>query len=236
MSTGGQGAAPAVPALTERLWAAAADTYTAIRQHPFVTGMADGTLERASFHFYVVQDGHYLHGFARALALLAARAPTEAITELFARHADAVMTVERSLHAGLLAELTTTYAADTDSGVAPTTLAYTSYLIATCATGSFSDGVAAVLPCYWIYREVGRELLSRSSPDALYGRWIDTYGSEEFDRDVEDVLELTDSMALSERERQSAIDHFVIAARYEWMFWDGAYYRTGWPPCLVHRG
>lgn len=230
-TAGDVSAEPTSRALTARLWTAAASTYSAILEHPFVTGLGDGSLDRASFQFYIVQDGHYLHGFARALALLAARAPTESVTGLFSRHTAAVITVERSLHAGLLVELTTTQGDASATGVAPTTLAYASYLVATCATGSFSDGVAAVLPCYWIYREVGRTLLARSSPDPLCARWIETYGGEEFDRAVEEMLELTDSIGahLSARDRQSAIDHFVTTARYEWMFWDAAYHRIGWP-------
>jgi thiaminase (transcriptional activator TenA) len=231
MSSEAAAAQPVGPALTGQMWTATAATYSAILEHPFVTGLADGSLDRASFQFYVVQDGHYLHGFARALALLAARAPTESVKGLFARHADAVITVERSLHAGLLAGLRTTQGDGSATGVAPTTLAYVSYLLATCATASYADGVAAVLPCYWIYREVGRRLFGSSSRDALYARWIETYGGEEFDRAVGEMLELTDSIGaqLGARDRQTAIDHFVIAARYEWMFWDAAYHRLGWP-------
>ena len=57
-------------------------------------------------------------------------------------------------------------------GSGPTTTAYTSYLLAVCATGTYAEAVAAVLPCYWVYRDVGRELLARSSPDPLYAQWI----------------------------------------------------------------
>jgi thiaminase (transcriptional activator TenA) len=230
-TVGSSSVEPISQTLTTQLWSAAASTYSAILEHPFVTGLADGSLDRASFQFYIVQDGHYLHGFARALALLAARAPTESETGLFARHTAAVITVERSLHAGLLADLTATQGDVSDPGIAPTTLAYASFLVATCASRSFSDGVAAVLPCYWIYREVGKRLLALSSPDPLYARWIETYGGDEFERAVEEMLELTDSIGgrLSAPERESAIDHFVITARYEWMFWDAAYHRVGWP-------
>lgn len=65
---------------------------------------------------------------------------------MFARHTAALFLVERSLHGDLLSELATTEGDIADTGPCPTTLAYTSYLIATCATGPFSDGIAAVLP------------------------------------------------------------------------------------------
>jgi len=78
---------------------------------------------------------------------------------------------------------------------------------------------------------VGRILLSRSSPDPLYVRWIATYGGEDFERAVGEMLELTDAIGehLSARDQQSSTDHFAITTRYEWMFWEAAYHRAGWP-------
>ena len=54
--------------------------------HPFLTGLADGSLPRDAFAFYVAQDAIYLHGYAQALAAVASRAPTPGQTEMFARH------------------------------------------------------------------------------------------------------------------------------------------------------
>jgi hypothetical protein len=51
-----------------------------------------------------------------------------------------------------------------------------------------------VLPCYWIYWEVGKELLRRGSPDSRYQRWIDTYGGEEFADIAREVLAATDRL------------------------------------------
>jgi thiaminase/transcriptional activator TenA len=216
---------------TGQLWRHAEPTYAAILAHPFLGGLTDGTLDRSAFQFYVLQDSHYLREYARALALVAARAPHPEATALFAQHAANAILVEQSLHGGLLDDLGTTEVASTGSAPAPATLAYTSYLVATCATGSFADGLAAVLPCYWIYREVGRELLARSSPDPLYARWIDTYGGEEFGQAVQAVLDLTDEVGppASRAAQASAMRHFATTARYEWMFWDAAYRQVSWP-------
>jgi thiaminase/transcriptional activator TenA len=73
--------------LTEELWAAIEDVYAEILDHPFLTGLTDGSLPREAFCFYVVQDAHYLREFARALAIAAARAPTEDDILMFTRHA-----------------------------------------------------------------------------------------------------------------------------------------------------
>ena len=56
------------------------DIYAAILRHPFVAGLTDGTLPREAFRHYIVQDAHYLRGYARALALCAAKAPTSRAT------------------------------------------------------------------------------------------------------------------------------------------------------------
>ena len=66
-------------------------------------------------------------------------------------------------------------------------------------SGSFPEALGAVLPCYWIYWEVGKALVERGSPDPLYPRWIDTYGGEEFAAVVRAVLELTDRLGPASR-------------------------------------
>ncbi|MEX2620875.1 MAG: thiaminase II [Egibacteraceae bacterium] len=217
--------------LTGQLWSSITPIYDRILAHPFVQGLTDGSLDRDSFRFYVVQDAHYLRDYARALSLCAARAPRDDDIVMFSRHATGAIEVERQLHEGFFAELGLSEDDVAATPVAPTCLAYTSYLLAVCHGGSFAEAVAAVLPCYWIYWEVGKALLERGSPDPLYQRWIDTYGGEEFSAIVRDVLAVTDRLGdevdAVERARMAA--HFVTTTRYEWMFWDAGWRQEQWP-------
>ena len=87
------------------LWSDAQDIYASILDHPFLSGLADGTLARESFRHYIVQDAHYLRGYARALALCAAKATDPADTVMFAEHAAGAIAAERDLHAALMHEL-----------------------------------------------------------------------------------------------------------------------------------
>lgn len=211
------------------MWAETADTYAAIREHPFVAGLTDGRLDPAAFAHYVVQDAYYLRDFARTLSVVGSKAPTLSGVGMFARHAAATVDVELALHESLLPELGIE---NPDAmPVAPTTRAYTSYLLATGYGGSFADGLAAVLPCYWIYAEVGRELTTRGSPDPRYQRWIDTYADEQYQTLVAEVLTLADDVGptLSAADEARAREHFATAARYEWMFFDAAWRREAWP-------
>ena len=216
---------------TGELWEDIAGIYAAILAHPFLAGLSDGSLPGEAFAFYVVQDALYLQRYAHALAAVASRAPDTAGTEMFARHAADVITVERELHGSLLTDLGIDQAAIAVAEPAPTNLAYTSYLLATVTGGSYAEAVGTVLPCYWIYWEVGKHLLGRGSPDPRYQRWIDTYGGEDFGATVQDVLAVTDALGsgLSAGERARVHRHFRTTSRYEWMFWDMGYRLEGWP-------
>jgi thiaminase (transcriptional activator TenA) len=213
------------------LWSTSTSVYAAILVHPFLAGLTSGELPVGTFTYYVAQDAHYLRDFARALAVVGAKAPTHETTGMFARHAAGTVVVEQALHDSLLAALGLDPAVVSSTPISPTTTAYTSYLLATCYGGSFAEGLAAVLPCYWIYAEVGRALLVRGSPDPRYQQWIETYGGEEFTASVVEVLDLTDLVGdgISPAERRRAEAHYRVASRYEWMFWDAAWRRESWP-------
>jgi thiaminase/transcriptional activator TenA len=214
-----------------RLWREIEPTFAAILDHPFPTGLIDGSLDTEVFAHYVAQDVHYLRDYARALAIVAAKAPTLADTAMFARHAAEVFDVELELHTALLPQLGLDAATLGAVPVLPTTRAYTSYLLATAYGGSFADGLAAILPCYWIYAEVGAELADRGSVDPRYQLWIDSYGSAEFAATVVQVLELADRTGptLNPNDEAAARAHFATTARYEWMFFDAAHRREDWP-------
>jgi thiaminase/transcriptional activator TenA len=216
---------------SERLWDEIEPTFAAILAHPFIVGLTDGTLDSEVFAHYVAQDVHYLRDYARALALVGAKAPTLVDTAMFARHAAEVYDVELSLHGTLLPALGLDAAAVDGTAVTPTTRAYTSYLIATAYGGSFADGLAAVLPCYWIYAKVGEALVAHGSPDPRYQRWIDSYGGDDFAATVAAVLDLTDRLGseLNPADEAVARAHFATTARYEWMFFDAAHRRENWP-------
>jgi thiaminase (transcriptional activator TenA) len=213
------------------LWRDVADIYEAILGHPFLAGLTDGRLSPESFAFYVVQDVLFLRRYAQALAMVASRAPDTSSTEMFARHSAGIVTAEMSLHKSLMADLDLDPSSVDATEEAPTTLAYTSYLLATAGNGSYGEGLGALLPCYWIYWEVGKQLLERGSPDPRYQRWIDTYSGDEYGSDVREVIAATNKLSadLSPRERDQVRRNFRVTSRYEWMFWDMAYHRQTWP-------
>ena len=218
-------------AFTGELWDSIEAIYAAILRHPFVRGLTDGSLPEESFRFYAVQDALYLRDFARALSLAGARAPRDEWIIMFNEHAAGALRVERALHESFFQAWGLGPAELASTPPAPSNLAYTSYLLAVAYGAPFHEAVAALLPCYWIYWEVGKELERRGSPNPLYTRWIGTYASDEFGAVVRAVLDCTDATAagLHPSELEAMRRHFITTSRYEWMFWDMGYRREPWP-------
>ncbi len=212
-------------------WTRNADRYEAIRTMPFNAELAAGKLSRESFAHYIVQDAHYLIGFGRALALAAAKAPNPDRIVQFARAAETAIVVERSLHAGFMRDFGITPAAFEAAEQTPATQHYVSYLLATAYGEDYAVGLAALLPCFWIYAEIGRDILARAASPNPYQAWIDTYAGQDFHDAVARMIEATDEAAAAASDATRTRMHaaFTAATRLEYIFWQSAYEDRSWP-------
>jgi thiaminase/transcriptional activator TenA len=199
--------------------------------HPFLTGLTDGSLGEKAFRHYVVQDALYLRDYARGLALLAAKSPQDEWTAMFSEHAKIALVVERALHESFFKDWDLNEEQVYAMTPAPFNLLYTSYLLRVAYDRPFHEALAAFLPCYWIYWEVGKTLEKNGSPNEMYQRWIDTYSSDEFAEVTRQVIEIMDQVAegLTEQQRKHAATHFLMTSRFEYLFWDMGYSQQGWP-------
>lgn len=212
-------------------WERTASLQKAIADHPFNIALADGTLDRTRFTFYLVQDAAYLVGFSRALSVAATRAADPADSALLAESAHDALVVERSLHADYLSRFGV---GEDQAGieVSPTCEAYASYLQAVALRGPFAVQVASLLPCFWVYREVGVDIHRRTAgvADHPYRTWIDTYADPAFSATVDAVIALADRVATEAPEgtREEMHAAFARASEHEWLFWDSAWRLEGW--------
>lgn len=203
----------------QRAWEAVRDQHAEILVHPFVTGLRDATLPADAFVRYLVDDAHYLERYARVLATLAARAPDTAGLALLARSAAGAVEAERALHTGELTERGVVLV-----GTEPslTCRAYTGFLAETAAREPFAVGLAAVVPCFRVYAEVGRAVhAGRATGPHPYAAWIDTYADPAFDAAVADVEAYLDAVA--PQPDRAVLDAYATATRFEWLFWDEAW-------------
>jgi len=217
----------------DECWRRAAPVYARALEHPFLKGMSDGTLAKEKFRFYMQQDLLYLREFSRLLLELAAKAPRGDWARTLGRHAMEAIEEEAALHGEILG-MPRGKAGDAGPRLemAPTNAAYVNHLRASVLRGGFLEGMAAVLPCYWIYLEVGRELAKKGSPVPEYQKWIRQYAGEPYGKSVKEALAIFNAAAAQAgaAERGKALEAFERSARYEWMFWDMAWRMETWPP------
>ncbi len=179
--------------LHETLWNANGDVASACRNHPFVRGLADGSLDSEIFQRYVAQDAFFLRAFARAYALAAARSRDIDTHHAFRELLDAVaheleLHVRYSQTLGIALERVTPYRA---------TLAYTDFLLATAWHRGLDEVVAAMTPCMRLYAYLGKELAARTAGSSVhpYRNWIETYDGAEFQAAAARLERLLDRLA-----------------------------------------
>jgi thiaminase/transcriptional activator TenA len=163
--------------LSVDLWSANADLAAAALAHPFVTGIADGTLPRERFAGYVAQDAFFLEAFARGYALGVVHSTDRAGLDAFADLLAGVRE-ELRLHGGYAARWGIDLAAVQPL---PATLAYTDFLLATASLGGSALTCAAMTPCMRLYAHLGQSLAPRLEPGSDYAEWVTTYADPSFE-------------------------------------------------------
>ncbi len=218
---------------SDELRARAAPLWQRVHAHPFVQGMADGSLPVESFRFYMVQDYLFLVEFCRVLALGAAKSDDLETMGRFAALLHATLHTEMALHRTYAAKFGIDEAELEAAEPAGTTHAYTRHLLHAAQAGTLGELAAALLPCQWGYAEIG-QALDRTAPrphHELYGEWIAAYASPEFGALAEWLRGLVDRLGAeagpAERERMAR--QFLDSSRYELMFWEMAFQRQTWP-------
>ncbi|MGY4708190.1 TenA family protein [Mycolicibacterium sp. CBM1] len=175
--------------LSARLWSDNADLAAEVLAHPFVRGIADGTLPRHQFATYIAQDAYFLEAFARAYALALARS-TDTATLLALADLITGVREELALHASYAQSWGIDMAEVTPL---PATSAYTEFLLATAATGDLGVIVAAMTPCMRLYAWLGRSLDADRA--GSYRAWVQTYAATEFEQIARVLEELLDGHA-----------------------------------------
>lgn len=217
---------------TDRLREAVDPIWSAQHAHRFVRGIADGTLGLDRFAYWVRQDYRFLIEYCRLFALGAARAPDLATLTRFADLLLATAVTEMARHRELAAGLGITEAELETEPMAPTTKAYTDFLLRTAATGDFAELCAALLPCMWGFSELGLELARGPQPtEPRFAAWIQAYADPEFAELAEWCRDLVDKLAAGAGPgvRSAMAAAFTISSRYELAFWEMAWTLERWP-------
>ena len=207
---------------TEEAWAEASGIYAEIIGHPFILKLADGTLPTEKFKRYIAQDELYLGNYGRQMFAFAAMIEDASQKEMFTEFARAGMEGEKAMHNLMIAR----FGIDVSALPSKITAAYNAHTEAAIQTGCKEIAFASLLPCIWIYNEVGKHLKTIASiEDNPYREWIDEYGNEGFSAAVDKVLSLINEYANSTNEtmRAEMTNQFCEGVRFEYEFWNYAY-------------
>lgn len=227
-SRGGLRTAPTPAEIEAEWWDGIADVRAAIDTLPFIRALADGSLERVPFVGYLAQDALYLRDYARVLAEASRLAPDAAGQAFWANSAHGSLVGELELHTRWLAGVdaavddAATFAAEPDTA----TTAYLDHLLATGARGDYAVLAAAVLPCFWIYVDLGERLAAGEfgaaalDPGHPYASWLETYADPAFAVATREAIDLvTREAAAASPERRAAMRRaFRRSAEHELAF------------------
>lgn len=215
---------------SQDVWQRNFDLYQKTLALPFNQELAAGTLNRDAFSHYVIQDAHYLEAYGRALAVCAAKAYEADEIIQFSEAAKIAIVVERSLHNGFMQDFGISQQQFIDTPLTRACHHYTSFLLATAWSESYPVVLASLLPCFWIYAEVGKDIVGNAVANNPYQAWVDTYAGEDFHEAVRNVITTVDRVAERCDAGTLAKMHaaYTRGAELEYLFWDSAYHQQQW--------
>lgn len=215
---------------TQILHDLAEESWTQSKQHPFVQELVKGSLPLEKFRYYLIQDAYYLKHFANAHQEVINRTDSQRIIDSQRFCKEGLEESELLIRQQFFKELQITEEEVNQTAVAPTAYHYTSHIYRQFAEGILKTALVALLPCYWLYYEIGVNFSSTSSPVKIYQEFLETYDSEGFKEVLEELIRLVDELAetASEEECEAMKKAFLISSYCELNFWQMAYTQETW--------
>lgn len=205
---------------TDQLWTQGKPLLERMIDHPFNTELATGTLSRAAFHTYLQQDELYIKDYTQALLRLSERADTKELERDLICFAEDGYESENQMHDHFLK----LYGIDPAPRKTLACEAYSGFLLNCCANSTLPVALAALLPCFWFYWQVGLSLLDNCAKNNPYQPWINLYSGEVFEQQVRCLLDHVDRLATQEKHQQKSMqDAFITSSLLELAFWNSAY-------------
>ncbi len=198
--------------------------------HPFVQAIGDGTLSPEIFRFYLLQDRYYLEHFSKLYQLIADQTTDQEVKALLRENAENLRLGEIAVREDFFNELNITEKEIAETPIAPTAYHYVSHMYRQLIDGTPNAAFAGMLPCAWLYQEIGVRLIQSGSPNPLYQRWIETYSGEEAAQGILKERAVLDRLyeTSGKDEQQQMVEAFVISSRMEYAFWEMAMKLEGW--------
>lgn len=214
------------PTFSTTAWNASEKIFQSILKHPFLRELVTGTLPAEKFCYFIGQDALYLPEYSRALTQAAMKSDDENMRVFFLDAAKAALCSEPEIHSYYM----TLFTMPPVHEMCPGCFAYTNYLQALSAKESLPVLAAALLPCAWIYAEVGDHLLRSIQKGNPYLSWVNAYADPAFRIAAITLRDFCDTLAAEagKKEQQRMRNAYLTGARLEYCFWDEAYTMKKW--------
>ena len=213
--------------VSEVLHQAAAPVWERCLNHPFVTGLGDGSLPVEKFRYFMLQDYLYLFDYARVFALGVVKARDPELMRSFAASVESILNGEMKIHRAYMQRLGITEAQVFAVQPALDNLSYTHYMLSVANAGTPVEIVASILACSWSYAEIGQALakLPGALEHPFYGEWVQSYAGEEYAAMNQGLIDLMNKLAenVSDEQLEHLKEIFVNCSRYELGVWDMAW-------------
>jgi thiaminase/transcriptional activator TenA len=210
---------------TEQLVEANRDLWAAMAGHPFVLGLAEGTLPDGALQAWVQQDRVFVVEERRVVAALRAHGLPSRLDDLLA-DLDRSLVLEAEAFARTAAEHG--FAAEVEPW--PVCLGYTSYLLCAAHDGAL-EGLTALYAAERAYLDTWTAVAKLSPSDSAYHAWIRNWSGQPFRAFVGDLGRDLDQLAGAPSpalaERLGVL--FTGAARFELAFWAMCWSGQAWP-------
>ena len=206
--------------VSERLYNSIIDLWDKYNEHPFVKGLADGTLPLEKFQFFMIQDHLYLMQYAKVFALGVLKAKNESDMRLFSSLIAATLDTENALHQDYLRRLNISQEMIAQAKPSIVTDSYTNYMIAIAEKEGLGELMAAVLSCSWSYKLIGdfMEKFPGATEQEFYGEWVNMYISDGYRSSNQLMIDMVDRLTEGYTEQQMSTLEFwaSICTEYSW--------------------
>lgn len=203
-----------------------------IYQHPFNTQLAQGSLPKEIFQYYMQQDALYLADFATALRLTAQRLKNKEHAKVLNRIRTTAIQEELSINNNYLNSSTFFFVSTMPPDKSSVIADYTKHLLSAAQDAAPEVALSCLLPCFFIYRDLGLQMHSLSHPAHLYRKWIEACSSQKYIAATQAMIGITGEhyAAAPEAVQKQMLDSFKKSTTLELDFFEDCFYRE-WYAC-----
>jgi thiaminase (transcriptional activator TenA) len=197
-------------------------TLTEIYHHSYNQELQAGTLSRQLFKSYLEQDALYLRELANSLKLLVPRLDDKNHQAIITKLFEETIHYEKTMLSDYLGDPLLLFAPPVPES--PVISDYTKYLLHAAEHEPVEVAVASILPCFWIYSELGQQMsVNGIGEHHPYRKWIVSYANKDFFAVADALKTMTETLAADSVEQDAMVSAFVKSANYELAFYEQTY-------------